>query len=356
MLNTKQHAVTIRTSPSKPQVVSTPCHRPAINLCETMMPVCPDRGHSIPCPDTPPPTPASSQSMVGLGIESAAADWKYDEAYKRIKARPTWTQTPPSSNPSSKGTGRRVAPENTPLLRAGTPKPPASTQAQLSELTSWIITELEASVASDPQVNLQLDSPVILQLCLPAGQRRVPKKTISTLPLSRYSKFNGPLSSHPTHSSGNFSLHVNSPQLSSIPFTTLIMRSLHDIFPHAASQVLSSLQAIHLALHYVAAIRQASPSSCFSPSSHSMPYIPSKARAMLGLQTPMTRPGLPASWTQPETQGWRARLEDLECKLSSEAVRVVRICQGSHLGKDESLVRAVGQVVTLGQEDAHRSS
>ena len=320
------------------------------------MPVCPDRGHSIAYPDTPPPTPASSQSMVGFGIESAAADWKYNEAYKRIKARPTWTQTPPSSNPSSTGTVRRVAPERTPPLRAGTPKSTTSTQSELSELTSWIITELEASVASEPQVNLQLDSPVILQLCLPAGQRRVPKKIISTLPLSRYSNFNGPLSSHPTHSSGRLSLHVNSPQVSSLPFTTLIMRSLHDIFPHAASQVLSSLQAIYLALHYVAAIRQPSPSSCSSPSSHSIPYIPSKARAMLGLQTPTTRPGLPASWTRPERQGWRTRIEDLECKLSNEAVRIVRICQGSPLGKDESLVRAVGQVITLGQEDAHRSS
>ena len=236
------------------------------------------------------------------------------------------------------------------------PQAYGSTQSQLGELTSWIITELEASVAGESQVNLQLDSPVILQLCLPAGQRRVPKKTISTLPLSRYSNFNGPLSSHPTHSSGNLPLHITSPQVSPIPGTNPIIRSLHDIFPHAASHVLSSLQAIYLALHYVAAIRQPSPSSCPSPSSNSMPYIPSKARAMLGLQIPTTRPGLPASWTRPETQGWRARIEDLECKLSSEAMRVVRICQGSHLGKDESLVRAVGQVINLGQEDAHRSS
>ena len=320
-----------------------------------MMPVCPDRGHPIPYPDTPPPTPASSQSTVGLGIESAA-DWKYDEAYKRIKARRTWTQTPPSSNPSSTGTVRRVAPGSTPPLRADTPRPTASTQSQLSELTSWIITELEASVASEPQVNLQLDSPVILQLCRPPGQRRVPNKTIFTLPRSGYSNFNGPLSSHPAHPSRKLPLHVTSPQVSPIPFTNLIMRSLHDIFPHTASPVLSSLQAIYLALHYVATIRQPSPSSYSSPSSHGMPYIPSKARAMLGLQTPTTRPGLPAWWTRPETQGWRARIEDLECKLSSEAVRVVRKCQGSHLGKDESLVRAVGQVISLGQENAHRSS
>ena len=294
--------------------------------------------------------------MVGLGKESATADWKYDEVYRRIKARPTWTQTPPGSNPSSTGTVRCVAPERTPPARAGTPRPTASTQSHLGELTSWIIAELEASVVSERQVNLQLDSPVILQLCLPAGQRRVPKKTISTLPLSRYSNFNGPLSSHPTHSSGKLPLHETSPQVSSTPVTNLIMRSLHDIFPHAASQVLSSLQAIYLALHYVAAIRQHSPSPRSSPSSHSMPYIPSKARAMLGLQTPTTRPVLPASWTRPETQGWRARIEDLECKLSNEAMRVVRICQGSHLSKDESLVRAVGQVINLGHEDAHRSN
>ena len=72
---------------------------------------------------------------------------------------------------------------------------------------------------------------------------------------------------------------------------------------------------------------------------------------MLGLQTPTTRPGLPASWTRLETWGWRERIEDLECKLRSEVVRFIRMCQGSDLSNNEALVRAVGAIVRSGQED-----
>ncbi|KAL9068212.1 MAG: hypothetical protein Q9161_006345 [Pseudevernia consocians] len=87
-----------------------------------------------------------------------------------------------------------------------------------------------------------------------------------------------------------------------------------------------------------------------------MSYIPAKARAMLGLQAPTTRSGLPASWTQPETRGWRERIEDLEGRLRSEVVRLIRMCEGSDLGKSEALVRAVGQVVSFGQEDERRKN
>lgn len=343
-------------------MISTPRRRATINPFEQTKPVCPGRGLSIPYPHTPPPTPASSESVVGLGIESVI-DRKYDEAYERIKAKPTWTQTPPSSNPSSASTVRRIPAETTPPVRADTPRPTALVQPQLSELISWIVTELEASIASIPQVNLQLDSPVILQICLPAGQRRVPKKTPQTLPLSRYSNFNGPLSSHPTTSSFRFPIEAPSPQ--SPPAHPTNMRSLNIIFPNASSQLLSSLQATYLALHYISTIHLPSPPSCSSPFSfvetHSplspnMSYIPTKARAMLGLQAQTIRPGLPASRTQPETRGWKARIEDLRCNLRSEVMRFIRMCEGSDLGKNEALVRAVGEVVMVGHEDARRSS
>ncbi|KAF6233668.1 hypothetical protein HO173_008225 [Letharia columbiana] len=351
-VNDLKHAITIRTSPSKPQVISTPRRRVAINTFQTSTSVCPDRGFSIAYPHTPPPTPAS---VVGLGIESVL-NGKYDEAYERIKAKQTWTQTPPSSNPSSTVNVRRVPLETTRPVRADTPRPTAPVQLQPSEFTYRIITELEASVASIPQVNLQLDSPVIFQICLPAGQRRVPRETPPGPP-SRYSNFNGPLSSHPTHSAPKFPLQAASGQDFPVPPT--IMRSLHIIFPHASSQLLSSLQATYLALHYISAIHLPSPSSCsppissvetHSPLSPNMSYIPAKARAMLGLQTPTTRPGLPSSWTRSETRGWRERIEDLECKLRSEVVRFIRMCEGSDLGKNDALVRAVGQVVSIGQE------
>lgn len=356
-----KHAITIRTSPSKPQMISTLRRRATIDPFEKATPVCPDRGFVIPFPHTPPRTPASSEPVVGLGIASIV-DRTHDEAYERIKAKPTWTQTPPSSNPSSTGTVRRVPAETSHPFRADTPRPTAPVQPQLSELTSWIIIELEASVAKIPQVNLQLDSPVIIQIYLPARQRRVPRKTPQTLPLSRYSNFNGPLSSHPTKSSCRIPMQAPSPPASPTPTT---MRSLHIIFPHASAQLLSSLQATYLALHYISTIHLPSPSTAspvssfietHSPLSPNMSYIPSKARAMLGLQAPTTRPGLPASWTQPETRGWRERIEDLKCKLRSEVVRLIRTCEGSDLGTNEALVRAVGEVVKFGQEDAHRSS
>lgn len=355
------HAITIRTSPSKPQVICTPRRRAAINSFKPTTPVCLDRGLSFPYSHTPPPTPASLESVVGLGLESVV-DWKYDEAYERIKAKATWTQTPPSSNPSSTGTVQRVPPETSPPVRADTPRPTTPVQPPLSELTSWIIAELEASFASIPQVKLQLDSPVILQICLPAGHPRVPRKSPPTLPLSRYSNFNGPLSSHPIHSPFKFPLEAASPQILPIPSTCI---SLPIIFPQAPSRLLSSLQATYLALHYISMIPLPPPSSdsapfpfikTRSPLSPNMSYIPAKARAMLGLQTPTTRPSLPASWRRPETRGWKERIEDLEYKLRSEVVRFIRMCEGSELGKNDALVRAVGQVVKFGQEDVRRAS
>ena len=218
--------------------------------------------------------------------------------------------------------------------------------------------ELEASVASIPQVNLQLDSPVILQICLPARQRTIPRKAPRTLPLSRYSNFDGPLSSHPTHSPFNIALQEASPQPS--PVLPNNLRSLHIIFPHAPSRLLSSLQATYLALHYLSTIHVPSPSPCLSPFSSTracsplspnMLYIPAKARAMLGLQTPNTRPGLPAAWTRPKTQGWRERIDDLEHKLRNEVVRFIKMCQGSEFSKNEALIRAVGQAIRFRQED-----
>lgn len=357
-----KHAVTIRTSPSKPQVISTPRRRAPVNTFATPTAVCPDRGLSNPYPHTPPPTPASSESAIGLGIKSTV-DKKYDEAYERIKAKSTWTQTPPSSNSSSTGTVRHFPQEKTSPVRADSPRPTTHVQPQLSKVDIWTISELEASVASIPHVNLQLDSPVILSIRLPAEQRRVPRKKPPTLPLSRYSNFPGPLSSHPTQSSVELPLQASSsPNIPFLP-TDTIMRSLRIIFPDPSLQVLSSLQATYLALHHISTIRLPSPSPSSSPfhciETHSplppnMSYIPVKARAMLGLQTPTTRPGLPLSWTRPESRGWRERIEDLEWKLRSEVARLVSMCQGSDLGKNEALIRAVGQVVRFGQEETSR--
>lgn len=340
-------------------MISTPRRRATINPFPRTTPVCPNRSLSILYPYTPPSTPASCESLVDLGIESVAVR-KYDEAFERIEAKSKWIQTLPSSNYSSTGTIRRVPPKTSTPVKADEPRLGAPVQPQLSEPTSWIIMELEAWVASIHLLSLQLDSPVILQICLAAGQRRVPIQASPTLPLNRYSSINGPLSSHPTHSSFKAPLRAATPQTCRVPRTN---SSLHNIFPQATSQLLSSLQATYLALHFVSTISLPSPSSTsssmsygetHSPLSRSMSYIPAKARAMLGLQTPTTRPGLPACWTLAETRGWRERIGNLQCKLRGEAARLTTMCEGSGLGDKEALVRAVGQVVIFGQDGASR--
>ena len=334
-------------------MVCTPRRRTTIIPSEGRTQVGSDRRLSVSYPHTPPATPASPKSASGLGTASVR-DRTYNEAYERIKAKATWIQTPPNSNSSSTATVRHFPSHTSPLVRADTPRPMASDEAQLSDLTPWIVMELEATVASIPRVNLQIDSPVILQICLPVDHHSVPKKTQPILPLSRYSNFNGPLSSHPTHTPSSFplpsSLVFHAPSNSTNP--------LHSIFPRASSHLLSSLRATYLALHYVSTVHLASPSTrpfshteTPSPLSSDIPYIPAKARAMLGLQIPTTRPGLPAAWMRPETRGWRERIESLEHKLRREVARLIRMCEGSDFGKNEALIRAVGQIVKLGQEN-----
>ena len=299
------------------------------------MPVCPHQNFSI---SRLPPTPASSKSVVDSSIEPVM-DGNNDDLCKRIKLEPMIDHW------STDSVGRTPTRATTPV-RAYTPMSTAHDQPQLSKLTSWIITRLEAAVAGNPPGNLRLDNPVILQICVPAEQRGVPRQTPPVLPFGR-SNFNGPLSSHPTHSSFN----AEYPQTSPVSLTNL--RSLSTIFPYASLEVLSSLQATYIALHYVSTINLPSLVPCsfslpytktHSPLS-SMSYIPAKARAMLGLQTPTARPGLPACWIRSDTQGWWERVATLEQKLRGEVVRLIGLCEGSDLGRNEALVRAVGQVV-----------
>ena len=327
-----------------------------MNSFGTTTPLYPDRVLPIPCPHTPPPTLSSRKSPFGLGIESNL-DNGFDDLHKSAQVRPTCTQTTPNPNLLPTATVRRVPTDTPPQTRANTPRPAAPDRLQLTDVASWIIMELE----SIPPISLRLDSPVILQICLPAGQRKVPRQTIPTLPLSRISAFDGPLSSHPTHPPFGSDLQATSPP---IPPSPTHLRSLRIVFPHASSQLLSSLQATYLALQYVSTIHLPSPSSfsplCYAethpPLSTNMPYIPAKARSMLGLQTPTTRPGLPASWTRLELRGWRERVENLEGKLRREAVRFVRMCEGSDLGENEALVRAVKEIIDFEQEKSRRST
>ena len=331
-------------------MVCTPRRRATINSFENPTLVCPDRCLSIPYPNTPPLTPGFSESVSGLGIDFII-EGTYDKTCERSEAKSMWTQTP--LKPPSVKTARQFLLEPKPPQRAHTPSPMTPL---MSELNCWIILELEASLASISHINLQIDSPVILQICLPAEERRVPRKRQPISPPNRCSKFNGPLSSHPTNFSFDSPVQAASSRIPATP--PISTRALRFVFPHASSHYVSSLQATYLALRYVSNIHLITPSSyaprfayaeTHPPLSANMPYIPAKARAMLGLlQTPTTRPGLPASWMQSQSRGWGERIENLECKLRGEVLRLIRVCEGSD--SDEALVRAVGQIVEFGQE------
>ena len=348
MLMVLKHIIRIKTNPLRPQVICTPCRRAPVGPFGTTTPVFTNQGLLVPHPHTPPLTPVSPEPVVDLGIKPVA-DRHYDETYEPIKAESTWTPAPPTPSHSPTGAVRRVPSEPTTLIRAEATKATAHDRPQMSERTAWIIIGLEASVASIAPVNLQLDSPVIREIRFPPEQRWVPSKTLSLLPLV-CSSLSGRLSSHPSYSSFTLSLQAGSPRNSPITITNI--RSLSIIFPHASPQILSSLQATYLALQYVSTVDLPSSALRSLPLSHtrtspwsSMPYIPAKARAMLGL---------PAPWMQPETQEWRNRIENLQCRLRREVVRLIRMCERSDLGKNESLIRAVGQVVEYGQARAHR--
>ena len=73
---------------------------------------------------------------------------------------------------------------------------------------------------------------------------------------------------------------------------------------------------------------------------------------MLGLLTPVSRPPLPKFWLEPQQQllGWRERIEKLEVELSEKVGRMIRERAGFEfgVGVEEVLVRAVGEVVRLG--------
>ena len=228
---------------------------------------------------------------------------------------------------------------------------------KLSETTAWILTELETSISSLPPPGLQLISPVIQRIRLPLTERRISRSSPPTLPLSRYSTFMGPLSSHPPnppYTPGHQIIPTQSRDLPSMPtHPTLALRT---IFPHAPTHLLSSLQATYIALHYVSTIYLPSstpfpfmPPSTHLPTPSDLSDIPCKARAMLGIQTPTSRPSLPTSWIWPETLGWKERTENLEVRLRREVKRLIRECEKRETGREDALVKAVWEIVGVGE-------
>ena len=357
-----KYATTVTSSPSKPQLISIP--RRYANIMPSLKGPSLDEKQTATSdwlPATPPYTPASP---VGLGIHSPGhcQQDKEEEIFRRIKARATWstakTSLASSTHNSTDATSVRYGhPISNPTTRPENPRPLASPAFHLSEITMWILTELEASLACTSPVKLSLDTPVIQQIRLPSEQRKIPQPVKPTIPLSHFSTYKGPLSSHQP---AGHCIISSAPRTSSVR-----MAACQKIFPNASFSVQSSLQATYLALHHVSDIYLPFPFPAGAASDTSrvgndptsipdMPHIPSKARAMLGLQPAVaSRPCLPLSWFHPRSMSWAQRVDNLEVGLEKEVRRLIGECEGWEVKDEEVLVTALGELVMTGESNSN---
>ena len=338
MLNSVKQATTVSSSPFKPRMILIPRRCVTMKPAQPEPPVGPEWEISAMVPDTAP------EPAIGLGIDEfeGQKQEKQQQAFQRIKARKTWDTT--TTNPTT--TVRYTAP----ISRPGNPIPPPTLLPPLSESTTQILFDLDIILNS--KTSLHLSSPVIQKIRLPSAHTKQ-RRTPPTIPLSRFSSFKPQprslLSQTPTTppNSASSAAHITT-KMSFYPKPNPTLRILRTIFPYAATSLLSTLHATSLALHYVHNISL--------PSQHNYPwehgtcisYIPSKARAILGLQ--MSAP-LPSHWVEPHGGGmrWWERIEKVRGGLRRELGRVLRECVGCDLGVvvEEVMVRAVGDVIRL---------
>jgi hypothetical protein len=79
---------------------------------------------------------------------------------------------------------------------------------------------------------------------------------------------------------------------------------------------------------------------------------------MLGLPAPTSRPALPKDWLFPKAVSWAERIEALKERLGKEVGVLVWEFVGSRAGRgmgreremEEALVKAVGEIVRMGEE------
>ncbi|KAL8733598.1 MAG: hypothetical protein Q9166_002007 [cf. Caloplaca sp. 2 TL-2023] len=249
---------------------------------------------------------------------------------------------------------------------------------QLDPLTAWILQELEALLADFPLTVLRLNSPVINRIRAATSGVSVPDPSArhhsSAAPHSRYSPYR-PLSSHPM--SPQLPLRKDQTSrptnLSRGPQPDPTVFALRAIFPQARPHHLDSLQATYLALHYIVNLPSsdfaaastsdvaASPftsSTKHSRSSSLVSNVPPKARAMLGLDSPVRSPTpLPSpvvSWFRaksPELDSdVKSRIENVELLLETSVRKILIEVEGRPLEKqDDALLRAVGEVINMGE-------
>ncbi|KAI4157229.1 MAG: hypothetical protein L6R39_000734 [Caloplaca ligustica] len=321
-------------------------------------------------PDTPPQTPDVA-NRIGLDEDpTCSAVGKHGG--ESLETKICYPITPPNSRVptpfdrlSSSSCFRKRPCWGQPMM------------TQLDQATAWILQELEVLLAEFPVTALRLNSPVIERIRLATSgpavlERNIPRHRSSTAPHSRYSPYRPVLNLD----TGARSPHPQQPsQPSRNTNRDVTASALRTVFPSARLHHLDSLHATYLALYYVTNL----PSSDFAAASTSegaaSPYyttsaqhsrsssvasnIPPKARAMLGLeplaQTSPPPPSLATSWfraSTPELEpAVKIRLENVELLLETSVRRILVEIEGRSLGEqDDALVRAVGEVVRMGEK------
>lgn len=341
MLNSVKRATTVNSSHSKPREILLSGRSVTIKPAQPEPAVYRDWENLTIVPGT------AREVTIGLGIEGfeGQKQEKRQQAFQRIKARNIWDTMTPNSATTVRYT--------TPVHKPCNPNPPPTDLPPLSESTPKMLFDLDTILTSN--ASLHLSTAVIQNIRLASTHTKQPH-TPPTIPLSRFSTFTPPprpLSSQtpitPPNSASS-AAHIST-QATSYPKPNPTLQALGTIFPNATTCLLSTLYATYLAFNYVHNIPL--PPENYYPGEYGtdISYIPSKARAMLGLRMPGRRTPLPSCWVRPcvEGMGWRERIEKVKCGLTRELGRVLRECVGCDLGVlvDEVMVRAVGEVVRL---------
>ena len=350
-------------------------------------------------PATPPETP---QSPVGIDIISSSSAKKENCVRTLVDKRQDQrlaSLTPPNSPQAtsrSQYTIRRTSDSCSKASNSAytsTANTPAS--SSVKDAPFEVVEELEATIHNHPAARLYLDSSIIDQIRrlstvdVKPNMQSEPNDHPMHTPQSRYSIFR-PLSSHPVSSQDvpsyrdvrfqNFKLAhgADVPQncRTSLPSfqDRATFSALRVVFPHAPRALLDSLQATYLALNYVSSLHlQSHTALCTQDALEPSPArsmltvssIPRKALARLGIRAPASSPVASTSWLRPGTREidsrkmptdgdhaltQQERAENLQISLRISVRSLLGEIEGRRLGKrDESLVRAVGEVVRCGQ-------
>lgn len=368
--------LTTGTSPSKPRLITISPSSKTKPLQPTTPLECRPALVSAFSPDTPPSPPETPDVANRIDVdEDPTCPTVERHGRGSSNSKIYYPITPPDSRvptPFDKLTSSSCFRKRP---RWGQP-----TMTQLDPATAWILQELEVLLADFPMTALRLNSPVVQRIRSATSAPPVPAKNPDrhrsfTAPHSRYSPYRPVMNfsaSAPSPRQDHASSQPSRSSRSTHPDPTAF--ALRTVFPSARPHHLDSLHASFLALHYVVDF----PSSEFSAASASEPAaspytmtstrhsrsssmvsnVPPKARAMLGLESPVeTSPSLPSptkSWFRASTPELdpelRMRLENVGLLLEASVRKILVEIEGRSFGKqDDALVRAVGEVIKMGE-------